>query len=187
MKHISIAACILGLFLGFAGGCATTPSAPITSPEVTVNLVPERYLARYAVPFTNDPFYAPNTLLMSRNEFVTMAVTIALPEAARVVINGDVRDSDGTSIARLYTKEELRDYWLARGREADPDMVKRLEYLDRFYVPKLDFTERKGRFEYYVVMVGKLPLPRPAKAILSVALGGNDPQQFEFDLPPSKK
>jgi hypothetical protein len=185
MKHSVATACILGFIILFAEGCVT--GAPPTSPEVTLHLAPERVLARHGVAFTSDPFLAPATLLVPTDEFVTVAVDIALPEATKVSISGDVEGADGTSLARLYAKDELREYWLARGRAADRDMVKRLDYLDSFYPPTLDFVAHKGRSELYVVMIGKRPIPRPAKAMLTVSLGSGDPQQFEFDLPPFKK
>ncbi len=184
MKYTPVAASVLALLVVFVSGCATTP---ITSPEVTVKIVPERDLARYGASFTNDPFYAPFTLIMSRDEFVTLTVTVALPDATRVTIDGTIQDPDGKSIARLYSRDELRAYWLGRGRQADPDMVKRLDYLDRYYVPALNFAGLKGRYQYYVTMIGKDPLPRPAKVMLAVTLGTGDPQQFSFDLPPLKK
>ncbi len=185
MKHFARAACILGLLLVFAEGCATI-AAPITTPDVTAKLVPDRDLAQHGVSFTADPFLAPATLLMPQDEFVTMTITLALPLAAHVTISGGVEDGTGKSIARLYSKQELHDYWLARGRAQDPDMVKRLSYLDTFYVPSLAFAGFRGRHEYYVVMVGKRPLPRPATVILAVSLGVGDPKQFAFELPPFK-
>jgi len=184
MKHIAIASCLLCLLLVFATGCTSTP--PVTSPEVAATIAPERDLAQYGVPFSSDPFLSPFTLLMSTDEFVTLKIRIALPEAARVDISGDVEAPDGTKLARLYSRQDMHTYWVGRGRDGDPDMVKRNGYIDRFYAPDLDFSARAGRTEYYVVMIGKSPIPRPAKAILTVMLG-SESQRFELDLPPIKK
>ena len=187
MKHFAVGMCVLGLFIMLGGGCATSPDAQLTGPEVTLRLAPERDLARQGVPFSFDPFLAPADSLHSSDEFVTVVVDLALPAAARVSISGSVQGSEGVDLARMYTKAQLRAYWLAHGRERDPDMVKRLDYLDRFYAPDLDFYAHKGRSQFYVVMIGKWSIPRPAKAMLTVSLGNGDPQQFEFDLPPLKK
>jgi hypothetical protein len=183
MKH-ALAVCLLGLTLLSVESCVTTP---ITTPEVTARLAPERDLARYGVSFSNDPFLYPGTLLMPQDEFATIAIDIALPDSSRVTIDGEVDGADGKSVARLYTKDELHAYWLARGKASDADMVKRLDTLDRFYPSQLSFSAPRGRSEYYVAMIGRRPLPRPARVLLSVALGNGDPQIFTFDLPPFKK
>jgi hypothetical protein len=180
----ALSLCFLGLSLLAVESCVSTP---ITTPEVIARLAPERDLARYGVPFGSDPFLYPATLLMPQDEFATIVIDIALPESSRVIIDGEVDGADGKSIARLYSREELRSYWLARGKASDADMMKRLDTLDRFYPPQLTFNAPRGRTEYYVAMIGRRPLPRPAKAVLYVTLGSGASQTFTFDLPPFKK
>jgi hypothetical protein len=180
---------ILGLAAAYALlSCASSPKMdPNALPEIQVRLAPERDLAHRGVSFTVDPLVPPLRLFEKSDEFVSFAIEIRSPKPIHVAFDGDVKSENGELVARLYTADELRDYWKARTTRGDKNLNGRLEVINRYYAPSLSFDVRSGNHEYYLVCVGKNPLPRPAEAELFVSIGDEAPQSFFFPLEPVTK
>jgi hypothetical protein len=175
--------------IGALAGCATTPDARTIAeavPSVNVRLAPRHDIARHGIGASDDPLEAPMALLHQRDEFVPFVVELELPRAVSVSIDGAVRDPDGAEAARLYGPDELRDYWKARLSSTNRSLPRLLSAIDRHYVPKLDFNARRGRWEYYVMCIGKAPIPRPSTARISVTIDGGEPREFTFALEKTK-
>ncbi len=184
MKHRT-ALCFACVFaMSVVLGCASTPQAdPNAPPEVKVRLVPERDLARHGVSFTEDPLVVPLQFLSVKQEFVVVSIYLSLPRATRVTIDADVKAENGDIVAKLYSLDEMRDFWSNRSHTNDPALPRRLQVLDKWYAPSFNFTARKGHREYYVVCVGKNPIHRPSDAEVFVSLDEGELQSFYLPLP----
>jgi len=193
MKRQALSACILAA-IAFAlfAGCSSSPKVnPDAKPEVHVRLAPDRDLARYGVTASDDPFYPPvqlfSRIVGNQKEFVAIVIDLVLPEASRVSIEGNIADTNGDIVARLYGINEITEFWKASLPGGEPTLAGRIQAINRYYAPSLNFTARKGHREYYVACVGTSPIPRPSTAELFITLGDGAPKSFYFDLLPASK
>jgi hypothetical protein len=193
LNHVSIAVVLCAVAIAAVSGCSSSPKAnPDAKPVVNARLAPENDLFRHGVGNAENPFIVPARISDAlfaggRKEFVVLAVDLTLPKAEQVSIEANVKDTKGDIVARLFSKEDLYDFWKKVYPRDDPSLSKCLMVIDWYYPPSSEFKAKSGHREYFVACVGKAPIARPATAELSVAVGEDEPQFFTFDLLPSKK
>ena len=171
----------LALVLAVAG---CTSRGAVLTPSVVCKLLDQNNVRSYGSTFATNPFLAPSALFRGTpDEFVVVEVDLALPDRRRVDIAGSVVDSSRATVAPLYDLRQMHDYWARWGDMGNRDAWTRGATLEQYYPPSLEFEAHGGRSVYVIVLIGKRPLPRPADVVVSVSLGGAEPQLFTFTLP----
>jgi hypothetical protein len=140
---------------------------------------------------TEDPLVLPyqwaSGAIGGKVEFIVAVVDFNLKEKSTISIEADARDKDGKFVADLYSIDQMKDFWNRRLHSTDETLRPRLDYLDRYYLPSQNFSLNKGHRDYYLVLAGKMPIPRPITVGISVSVNGGDPQTIFLDIAEKKK
>jgi len=110
---------------------------------------------------------------------------LELPSKTDVDFTAYVQDSTGKKTAEYKDLESMRFFWSYWETDREKDNQRSLT-LTQTYAPRQFFTARRGRSSYYIVLMGKNPLPRPATIFAQVNVAGLELMTFEWELPPAK-
>jgi hypothetical protein len=184
-RSLGLLAAVSAIVLVVAA-CATGPHAGSGAP-VSVTVLSSRDMGSYGPTYNSNPFIAPDAFIKgSPDEFVVLDVTLALPDSATVNIDAAVTDEAGTTVARMYSLDDMRRYWSDWGDQSEKNSRTRIETLVRWYPPSSQFVAHKGGSEYIIVLIGKRPIPRPSTAAISVSINAVEQGPFTYALPPRK-
>jgi hypothetical protein len=152
------------LALAVAMSLAACASSPRTSASVPITaalrLAPEEELvAIYGKQYQENPYIAPWTVLLGRpEEFIVLRLELSTPAATAVELDVRAADADGREVASFRDRENMKQYCAMYGAEA-AEIRRRFAILDRSCAPSDAFKVRAGVSVYYIVLMGKRPLP----------------------------
>ncbi len=179
--------CALSLFVS----CASSPGNAARISTVNVSMLSQdevRHTGSGST-FTENPYLVPEGIVKGKPyEFIVLRVDFKLESATTVEIQAKTIDANGLSNVPLFGLEEMKSLWEAwPGKEAD--VLRRSDALERTYMPALVQKSSRGSRTWYLVFVGKNPIPRPTKVAVKAFIGESAPSVFEFELPalPAKK
>lgn len=176
----------IGLVLALAAALSSCATAkPVLEPSVSIKLVHQKDVKSGVLGNNQqeNPYMQPSSIIRKQeDEFVVLRLFVNVPEKADVSVKASVLQADGTQGAVLQTRESLQDFWTKW--EGDPILNKnRSITLDQTYIPDTYFVAGKGRNDYYIVLIGKYPIPRPARVQAEVRVFGLPAYTFEAELP----
>lgn len=181
----------LALVIFFLDSCASSPGKAARESSVNIAMMSqeELRLSGGGSTFKENPYLVPEGLIKGKsNEFIVLRADFYLATAATVEIQVNALDPVGASVLDIMNLEDMKSFWEAwPGKEAD--IMRRSDWLERTYIPSLVQKSVRGSRTWYLVFVGKNPIPRPTKVLVKAFIGESAPSLFEFDLPalPAKK
>ena len=89
---------------------------------------------------------------------------------------------DGKEVATQRDIREMENYWYPIGGKTEVNIEKRISMLRRSYMRSNPYAAKAGKSSFIVVLIGKNPLPRPAKVEVQVMAAGLESASFSFDL-----
>lgn len=182
-KVVLISLCIASVW-----SCASAPEAIQPYASIRVMTVDELQSA-YGYSFEVNPYLEPSALIRGKPyEFSVLRIEISTSGSAAAVLSASVVGADGTVLASAKDLEQMKLFW-DMWEGSDPNKGRRLTSLERSYLPGYSFEQKPGRRVYYLVLMGKNPLPRPATIEATLLVEGLDPVIFSQALPalPKKK
>lgn len=205
MKHIQRFFLALSTAMLFFS-CASNPATVV--PKQTITLIPQALVKNGVLGNQQDenPYIEPASLIFGKkNEFVVLRLDIASPDDVYVDFNAEVILEDTTVGATQKTKEDMIQFWAEPEDYRDPTAKKaqvekglwdggspnlntqRRITLDQTYLPAPNFVMKKGTHSYYVVLMGKYPIQRPAKLHARLQVGEQLPIIIDMDLPEASR
>ncbi len=178
--------CMVALLFVFVS-CETSPD--IMTPSFSVTLESEASLKNSLLGayWSENPYLEPSGIFTGmKNEFVVLRMNIELPVATDVDFTAYVQDSAGKIVAEYKDLDSMRFFWSNWMTDQERNNQRSVT-LTQTYAPRQVFTARKGTRSYYIVLMGKNPLPRPATVFAQVYVKGLESQTFEWELPPHRE
>jgi hypothetical protein len=165
----------LTAFLGIAlllslAACATAPKGMEDSVHIVI--VPKEELkAKFGSNFRTNPFLAPSTVMMGEPvEFVVLRVEVNASRKADLLVNASINGAEGQEMAKASSLNEMTEFW-RMWQDDDVTMDKRQSTLESCYLRDAHIAVKPGRDAYYLVLMGKKPIPRPSAVIAGYKLG----------------
>jgi len=182
-----IAAVVLA---GALSGCAGVPKVVDPSGvDLSLSRLTERQmLALYGAGTDDDPnpYVTPGSLLSSSDaEYIVLRLDVVAARRALISLNEvTARDDSGKQLATLYTWPDFKA-WL-KSWSMD-DKVLNIEYVkaESSYIPGMDFQVGVGRRSYYLVLIGKRPIPKPCTVLGSFSIDSDTTKNFTVEVPKS--
>lgn len=167
-------------------GCATAPASEPSSPSASVKLLSKAEIKdACGVSASVNPFLAPSGMIKGQpDEFVVLDIELALPSRMEVEVTASAETSEGKQVAYMKDATSLSEYWVIW--EPMGSANTRQDKIENYCLPASNYTYSKGLRHYFVVLVGKNPLPRPSIAKVQVTIQGQEPKAFFIDLPPAE-
>lgn len=166
--------------------CATAGSAfDPTIPKIAISKAGEADIRAYGRNFSENPYMEPRTLARGKlNEFFILKLDFNLPAKSTVSLIAHAKSPKGEEVARVYTEQDFRDFWWANTIRDDDSGVweRKMAAIQRACIPGFDFSRPAGRTTLFVPLVGKNPIPRPAKIYAQVALSTGEIAEYSFTL-----
>jgi hypothetical protein len=168
--------------------CASVPPES-ASPSASIRLVDQNGMrALWGRSFTVNPYLEPQAAFFpSKYEFEIVSFTVSLPSATKVVLSASVYDAEGKESVLAYDLHDFKVFWNSWGT-TDLNIANRQRTIDLTYAPASSFTAPRGNRTYYLVMIGKRPIARPATVRAWITLDGEEADTQEYalpDLPPA--
>ncbi len=181
--QISAAVCVL-VALTLVISCTSAPAKASQASTVRVSLMSQEGLRHDGgSTFVENPYLIPEGMIKGKpNEFIVLKVDFALTAPALVEVQAKAVNPEGAPVAPLFSIEDMKTFWEAWPAK-ESDVLRRLDRLERTYMPELITKAPKGSTTWYLVFVGKNPIPRPTKVVVKAFIGEGAPASFEFDLP----
>ncbi len=160
-------------------GCASAP--PVAENSIKIDLLAKKQVTdKFGIDQKRDPFIAPTGILRGKPyEFVVFKLSTAFMSDKLVKITIDAKDKDGTRTFGYWEKKDFIDMWHSWD-SGEAAAVNRDALIDSYYVPGEQFTVRKGRNEWYLVLIGKTPLSHPLSVTIDVNAIGMAPYVRQF-------
>lgn len=161
--------------------CAGTPRP--TENQVTIKLMDTRSIQLWGGQTYNDnPYLPPQGLIQGKPyELAVVKIDANLVAAADFEMQARLVGAEGKDSAVLYSLEDMRYFW-ASWPGSEGDIMRRLDRLERSYLPSLRFRAPRGSSTWYLVFVGKNPIPRPATVLVKAFIGQSAPYSAELPL-----
>ena len=167
-------------------GCATGPSFDPSLPAVTLGRATESDIKAFGRNFYENPYMEPRTLIRGKlNEFFIVKIQFNLAEASRVLVLAEVLSPERKPVAKAYDSLGLEEFWKAntfKEEDNDAQNQRRLTAIQRSCLPAMDFTQRAGKTELFIPIVGANPIPRPSHIYIQVTAGQSEPVTYSFVL-----
>ena len=192
MKRREVLFAFLSLsLLALLSSCASSAPAiaPGSPPEVKVAILDQAaIIKRFGQAHQGNPYLEPRGVFSGKaEEFVVVAADFLAAGSEVATIEARVEDLSGTPVATSRDIRYLKELW-DRNKVVDQKVNnRRLNTLDRSYVPGGLIKLRKGATSYILVLSGSFPLERPAKVVVELTVTGLGRQVFEFELPAAVK
>lgn len=176
--------------------CASAPKVNIPENSVSVTLVDRKELVSRFGPGQNyNPFLAPqNAFLGFPYEFVVLKLTTNFTAMnTKLGLKATVVDETGQNCATMLDAAGLTNLWSAwplpdSDSSGTALLEKRQFMIESNAIPGPSFPAPSGAKEYYIVLKGGNPLPRPGKITVEVTMGKNEaPSVYSFDVPAKTK
>jgi hypothetical protein len=165
-----------------------TTSKEYNSVPATLQYYPQLAMMNAIFGNTQDenPYIEPRSLLKGReNEFVVLGFYFNLPAGSTFEIEAHAINDELGIVAEIQSIEQMGEFWSVwTGNEKlnrQRDSV-----LSQTYVPSLAVNTMKKRSTYYVVLMGKYPIPRPTIISGKLIINGSKIKTFKFELPELK-
>lgn len=173
----------------FLVSCATTNLASTTTELLTARLLDKSAIKLdYGTKWTDNPYLEPAGIVTGqKQEFAIIELRFALPSPRQVSISASLEDQNGQSVADFYNRDALHHFWATWDELGNSSA--RDAKIDNACLDSTSIRVPKWNKSYYVVFIGKNPIPRPAVAKIQVQIEGEDTREFRFELPdlPIKK
>ncbi len=185
MKSISIRVFTIALLVLSSAlaltGCASAPS--IAENSINLDLLSKKQVTdKFGIDQKRDPFIAPTGLVRGKPyEFIVFKLTTSFMSDKFVKITIDARDNDGARTFGYWEKKDFIDMWHSWD-SGEAAAVNREALIESYYVPGEQFTVRKGRNEWYLVLIGKNPLKHPLSLTIDVNAVGMAPYVKQFTI-----
>jgi hypothetical protein len=170
----------------FFSGCTSLP--PPAEPKATVGLLGPSEVAspRFGALSESNPYLARTPLIgKPKEEFIVLQIDIALPANTQVSVAASALSGDGHIAAEVMSAEKLVTYGAAWINNL-ADSKTRERRIRSTYLPAQMFDAKAGTSTYYLVLMGKYPIPRPCSILCAVLFNGEIVSNNEFvlyDLP----
>lgn len=160
-------------------GCITPPLP--TEVSISARLLPRAaILSRYGKKAGENPFIEPSGIFMGqREEFAVVELGISLPAKSTLSIAAQLDGSEGPG-AELKLREDFHLYWSTY--EDIEGGYLRSSKIDSACPISAQFDSSAGTRTYYLVFVGKNPIPRPAEISVQVVIKGQPMKAFTIPL-----
>ena len=166
--------------------CASSPSSVSSegAPAVSVRLLSgEEIKSAFGKNYETNP-YMPYKGLISgaKEEFIVLKVEVPMTQNGAVSVFCSALGPDGKEVATQRDIREMENYWYPIGGKTEVNIEKRISMLRRSYMRSNPYAAKAGKSSFIVVLIGKNPLPRPAKVEVQVMAAGLESASFSFDL-----
>jgi len=153
---------------------------------VSLSQASEKELLSYGNSFVENPYLEPRTLIRGKlNEFYIVKLSLNLPETSRVSIIAEAKKLDGSEAAKAYDQNTFIEFWDANTTvesTSGSEIQKKNSSITRSCIPAFSFTASAGQTEFLIPLVGKNPIPRPAKIYIQVSAGSGEPCVYTATL-----
>jgi hypothetical protein len=130
-----------------------------------------------------NPFLEPRGLIKGQSdEFVVIEVDFFLSARSSLSIDAYAEGADGQTVAWMKDAAAFSDYWFVWDTMGDSS--KRAAKIQSDYLRMKTFSYPRGNHRFYVVLIGKNPLPRPATIRVAVQMADGT---HNWDLPLESK
>lgn len=162
-------------------GCVSAPS--IVENSINVDLLTKKQVTdKFGIDQKRDPFIAPSGFVRGKPyEFMVFKLTTAFMSDKLVKLTIDARDKDGARTFGYWAKQDFIEMWHTWD-SGEAAAVNRDALIESYYVPGEQFTVRKGRNEWYLVLIGNNPLNHPLSVTIDVNAVGMAPYAKQFIL-----
>ena len=164
-----------------AVACAGGPP-PQGEPSVAVRVLNRSEIkSRWGAISSANPFLEPRGLIKGQpDEFIVIEVDFFLPARSSLSFDASAEGADGQTVAWMKDAAAFFDYWSVWDTMGDSS--KRAATIQSDYLRGKAFAYPSGNHRYFLVLVGKNPLPRPA-TIRVAAQMENLGRSWELPLP----
>lgn len=171
---------------GIMISCATAPVYNPNLPLLVIDKAIKTDTQVYGRQFTTNPYLEPQTLLRGKlNEFYILKLQFNLPTNMLVSIITEITSKDGQEAAKAYDKNAFTDFWDINTMtypDNDAKNQNRNTAIARSCIPAMSFTQRAGVNTLFLPIIGKNPIPRPAKIYIQVSVGSEVPYIYTATL-----
>lgn len=185
-KHFFIGFLAVAIIATLFSGCASTSRFDAALPVLAVSQAQYADIRPYGPNYESNPYMEPRTLIRGKlNEFFILKLDFNLPADAKITIIADATTPDGKEAAKAYDQSSFVSFWDAN-TTSDPDNDSKIQMrntiISRSCIPTMSFTQRAGRNTLLMPMIGKNPIPRPAKIYVQVAASTGESVVFNYLL-----
>lgn len=176
--HAPAMSLVLVLALALSA-CVSAP--PPTEVAISARLLDKAALkSAYGSKAGENPYIEPVGLVMGqREEFAVVELKVSLPAKATVSLSAQLDGPEGPG-AELKYRDDFHAYWSIY--EDMPGTTLRSSKIDAVCLPSGQFESKAGTRAYYLVFVGKNPIPRPAEISVQVVVKGQPMKAFILPL-----
>jgi hypothetical protein len=167
-------------------GCASSPSSVSSAgaPAISARLLSwEELKSAFGKNYETDP-YMPYKGIFSgaKEEFIVLKIEVSMPKNGTVSVFCSASGPDGAAVAVQKDIREMENYWYPIGGKTEVNIETRMSMLRRSYMRSNPYAAKAGKSSFIIVLIGKNPLPRPAKVDVQVMAAGLESASFSFDL-----
>ncbi|MFA5852456.1 MAG: hypothetical protein WC820_07135 [Spirochaetales bacterium] len=185
-KHFIIGFAAVAMIAALFSGCASAPHYNPALPVLAVSQAQYADIRPYGPSYESNPYMEPRTLIRGKlNEFFVVKLDFNLAVDAKITVIADATTLDGKEAAKAYDQYAFVSYWDANtSYEPDNDAKAQMRntIISRSCIPSMSFTQRAGKSTLLMPMIGKNPIPRPAKLYVQVAASTGESVVFNFLL-----
>ena len=185
-KVFSIGFIAVAIIVALFSGCASAPHYNPALPVLAVSQAQYDDIRPYGPSYESNPYMEPRTLIRGKlNEFFVVKLDFNLPVNTKITVIADATTLDGKEAAKVYDQYSFVSYWDANTTyEPDNDAKNQMRntIISRSCIPSMSFTQRAGRSTLLMPIIGKNPIPRPAKIYVQVATSTGESVVFNYLL-----
>jgi len=172
---------IVSVLIAFSfTACSSVPQEKITSPSVTIRLATKNEIEMQGW-LEGNPYRTPGDIVLGggSEDFVVLVADFALPQAEIASLVYTKAEDDSV---HFYDRDAFLNWWSTKGSKDIKEIRSRERTIQLNCLPSGDIKVPAGRHKYFIVFIGKDPLPKTIE-IKGQMLLGNDGVDFDVKWP----